>query len=281
MEFLKNLLGKKVDYPGWQIIDSNKVTAKDTFIDDLYNDVRPGFLIKNVLSKSEVVELRDALDTFDEQIKIKLGFGRTIGKSLMGSETSLEDYLAKAKLLKSSLAKLSFSFEDRVLGVFQKVSGGRKAMIPTKGDDEYCLTNIRDLAPTQGGLHAHIGNEFVLQYDALKGIAEMADLYNQLSYFVVLQKPEQGGGLIMYNMLWTETPKELLDGTLKYYSDERNEYMDKYYSFTIQPEEGDMILFSGGKIWHRVDNIGGNRSRITAGGFAAKSRDESKVYVWS
>ncbi|MEM7038253.1 MAG: hypothetical protein AAF570_14815, partial [Bacteroidota bacterium] len=68
---------------------------------------------------------------------------------------------------------------------------------------------------------------------------------------------------------------------LLYYSENRNKELDPWYRFTIEPTEGDLILFSGGRIWHQVENLSGSRPRITIGGFCARSHDDQSFYFWS
>ena len=85
----------------------------------------------------------------------------------------------------------------------------------------------------------------------------------------------------MFDLNWENTPARLVNGDLLYYSEERNKELDPWYRFTLEPEEGDMILFSGGRIWHQVANLSGDKPRITIGGFGARSRDDKTFYFWS
>lgn len=285
MHFLQKLRGrfeKEAKYPKWRITQAKDVAQGGQYIDDLYNGKQQGFLIKNFLSKKELNSFRKNLKNWRAENVVELGFGKTIGKTLMGSAPDLEDYLGKAEIFKSELTRnLNFSFEARLLDLLNKVAGGRKVEIPTKNRQEYCLANIRVLEPGKGGLHAHIGNEFIERFSELGSLAEIAELTNQLSFFVVVQKPDSGGGLTIYDLEWENTPRSYIDGSLLYYSEERNKAMDEYKSFTIPAEEGDLILFTGGKVWHRVETPKGQSARITIGGFAAKSKDDNVLYVWS
>jgi hypothetical protein len=49
----------------------------------------------------------------------------------------------------------------------------------------------------------------------------------------------------------------------------------------LKPEEGDLLLFAGGNIWHRVLTVQGNKSRITIGGFIAETNMPGRYYIWS
>lgn len=269
-------------YPRWRIINFLEISNNHHFINDLYSGNQQGFLIKNFLTKSESKQLLESFNKWSKDVIISLSFGRTIGKTLMGSPPDLKNYLKLSEIFNKELNKqINFSFRERILNLFENVSGNRGVQIPVKDKLEYSIANIRDLYPNQGGLHAHVGNEFVGQYSELFHLGEIANLYDQLSYFVVLQKPEIGGSLIIYDLDWEHTPDEMIDGTLLYYSEQRNKELERYSSFALHPEEGDLILFTGGKVWHRIEDIKGTKSRVTIGGFAAKSKDDKKIFVWS
>jgi hypothetical protein len=56
--------------------------------------------------------------------------------------------------------------------------------------------------------------------------------------------------------------------------------IEEFNSQIIDLSPGDLILFDGGNIWHRVENLSGDRDRVTIGGFASIS-DEKEMYVWA
>jgi len=49
----------------------------------------------------------------------------------------------------------------------------------------------------------------------------------------------------------------------------------------LRPQPGDLLMFYGGYIWHRVEDIEGNTPRITLGGFLNFSKDDKELYYWS
>jgi len=44
---------------------------------------------------------------------------------------------------------------------------------------------------------------------------------------------------------------------------------------------GDMILFQGGQLWHRVATVEGAKDRITFGDFLGFFKDKNKIAYWS
>ena len=51
--------------------------------------------------------------------------------------------------------------------------------------------------------------------------------------------------------------------------------------YKVAPNEGDLILFSEGELWHRVSAVVGNVSRLTLGGFMTRSKDDKSLKLWS
>ncbi|MEM6272107.1 MAG: hypothetical protein AAF998_21905 [Bacteroidota bacterium] len=275
--------GNPRKFPGWTICSPQEMAAESDAVDQLYHKATDGYWVRGFFSPEEVQRLRDGLAQWPESTQVDISFGRTYGKTLMGSDPDLRYYLDMSQRFIAELDRtLGHSFSERMGAFFRTLAGGRTVQVPCDPENRsYSPANIRELEPGKGGLHAHIGNEFIHQYPELYPLAEMAVLKDQLSYFIVLQKPESGGGLRMFDLDWENTPDRLVNGDLLYYSEERNCEMEPWYRFTLEPEAGDLILFSGGRIWHQVDNLNGELPRITIGGFCARSQDDQTFYFWS
>ncbi|MFT6708882.1 MAG: hypothetical protein ACJATF_003746, partial [Flavobacteriales bacterium] len=56
---------------------------------------------------------------------------------------------------------------------------------------------------------------------------------------------------------------------------------EKLRRVSINYEEGDMFVFSGGRIWHRVEHVKGKTTRITLGGFIGKSKIDEGYKFWA
>ena len=81
------------------------------------------------------------------------------------------------------------------------MAGGRKVLVPEMPDrGRYKPCTVRFLAPNKDEMQAHVGNEFITglqQYDHIKSLLSLQD---QLSYFLVLQAPEAGGELVLFDL---------------------------------------------------------------------------------
>ena len=99
-----------------------------------------------------------------------------------------------------------------------------------------------------------------------------------ISFFVVLQRPKNGGRLCVYALKPNEEgdlprlPHGMLDPQVV---DERVPHT----FFDVQ--EGDLIAFGSGRLYHRVERVGGARNRVTMGGFLAFDTAHERVLYWS
>jgi len=84
-------------------------------------------------------------------------------------------------------------------------------------------------------------------------------------------------------MLWKDVKrKKSADENDSVIDDNGNTIMLKdLRSFSVKPMPGDILVFSGGPIWHRVENIKGETPRITFGGFLNYSKDDKELFYWA
>lgn len=143
---------------------------------------------------------------------------------------------------------------------------------------------FRYLYPNRGGLYVHSGNYFQDQsMQFYEQISESITLEDQLSYFIVLENADEGGELTLYDLFWEDAKYK--DDALnnEYVLSDQNEkiFIDSLKKEEYRPAAGDVLIFSGGRIWHRVEEISGNTSRLTLGGFINFSKDNEFLYYWS
>jgi hapalindole-type alkaloid chlorinase len=109
------------------------------------------------------------------------------------------------------------------------------------------------------------------------------DVFDQLSFYFMLQKPEQGGELSLFDLEWQEgqSKASLYENHDVRLPDISVHTIYKEEAQIIDPQPGDLVIFAAGQIWHRVEEVLGNKERMTLGGFAAYSYDKLTVYHWS
>ncbi|MEM7040036.1 MAG: 2OG-Fe(II) oxygenase, partial [Bacteroidota bacterium] len=107
-------------------------------------------------------------------------------------------------------------------------------------------------------------------------LGTIARVHDQLSYFFLVQQPDEGGELILYDAEWDETKEELA----KDYQTAVN-HVESQHAHVIDMRAGDLVVFAGGRVWHQVRDVSGNTNRVTLGGFMAYSHEMDKLYHWS
>lgn len=265
-------------------------------IKDIYNRKFDGFIIRNVLSTEEASTILDNLDRIqsDKKTKIDEGFSSypkafsQVDQRSNNSATLLEEYFLECVTFRETFPIVfGVDFEKKVIATLSAIAGGRKVTAPTGYNNKGTFTpmNFRVLRPQMGRIKAHCGNYFHNEFpNFFSYLSAFSHVKDQLSYFVMLQRPESGGELTLFDQEWKDAHERLngdiilktLNGELKNLEDE-NQVQRQY----ITPNVGDMIIFAGGQIWHRVETVQGTQHRFTCGGFLSVAKDDSAVYYWT
>ena len=250
-----------------------------------------GFVLRNLFSSNEIAEILAAIAKPIEENAMITPYGKMYPvpfATISNAEEKLDNYYKSLDHIyeltdRVPIVKL---MRDRLAYCFKAVGKNYKVSVPInkiKNRPVYEGT-FRIFFKDKGGLFVHCGNLFQQQTEYYYSLlANDVDLNDQLSYFLNLQNTEVGGELTIYNMTWKDvigkaTPTEnesVIDakGNTIYLKDVRQ--------FTVKPLPGDILVFSGGPIWHRVENIKGDTPRITFGGFLNFSKDEKELFYWS
>jgi hypothetical protein len=131
---------------------------------------------------------------------------------------------------------------------------------------------VRRIPPYQNHIHLHNENMVPKVHpDFFRFLSTKIDVYDNLSAFVLLQKPTKGGHLKVYH---DYIPYKESD---KLYSPNLN--MLKYT--LVDMEVGDLVLFTAGCCYHEVTEVEGDISRITIGSFLGKSLNSSSLVSYS
>ena len=175
-------------------------------------------------------------------------------------------------------------FEERMVSVFERLSGGRRVRVPTTSAGEsYTPATIRVLPPTRD-IGLHVGNDFI-RYPQARQLAAYADISCQLSYFVTLRGADAGGELLVYSVQWSDVENARLQrsGASPGYGDLAlaRSLLPDSQKVSFKPESGDLLMFDGGRYYHCITPVEGTRNRVTIGGFLVFSADHRAIYYWS
>ncbi len=298
--FWKKLFGKKeaaVTEPVYRIadVDASDLSAYADGIDRLQNETLDGFIIRNVLNREQLDKIIEAHDKLGPETKYQSDTGMVfypvpfskIDQSSEGAQEELKKYfLEYEQIWKDFPTQFGVDFAGIVQGVLAKISSGRgvEAPIGINNVGKYSTAGLKHLIPGEGHFKAHCGNLFHKEFPTFyTHMNEISTVENQMSYFVMIDKPKKGGELTLYDVLWTEAEIRMKGDTVlkgkdgKLYDLENQKEVRRQY---LDPGPGDMIVFSGGRIWHKVELVEYTR-RLTCGGFVSLSKDDTKLYTWS
>lgn len=266
-------------------VDLSNLDLSNNYYDQIYNSEIDGLIVKNALSQFDIDVLKP--EKIEQYGVLKEGsdFGYVIGRTLNGcAELDLDhSYFDETDRMRGYLDELfSTDYVFFLEQILSRLCGKRKVALPRNANGRlYKPSTVRVLQQnTSNGMPPHIGQEF-LSLPQLSDLSNQADVNSQLSFFFMLQPPDVGGELEVYDLVWNDTPKELVGGmnVIEKKKERENLLMDKD-SKRLALEKGDLLLFDGGRIWHQVRPVLGQTNRVTIGGFTALSKNHRKVFYW-
>jgi len=269
---------------GFQFIDVADLPRHADAFREIYNGTRGGLVVRGVYSPDEMARVVSRLERSQEKFPQMLlpasQKSYFLGLCLEGGDPTLAEYLTAAERFRSETLPVFEGmepFESRVEWLFKQLSGGREVELVRFSDSRpYTPATIRIL-PEGGQLAPHCGNE-MLNRPSYTHLHSLVDEYDQISYFLTLQEPEEGGGLIIYSLKWTDVGSDhiLPDGRSNV-----GLLLAEAEWMEVRTKPGDVLMFDGGRYLHRVDWIKGKRTRWTMGGFLMFDKSGSKLFYWA
>lgn len=202
-------------------------------------------------------------------------------------EAELQHYFEQCRQFRNSFAQTyGLDMEQRFTQVLTALNNNHPARVLNL-DAEHCYIpfTFRLIVPEKNHINLHADNMFAhFAPEFYAPLKQVAEVHNQLSFFTVLQKPHTGGELSLYNVAW-DVAKEfnieeqsviLHNGTHLHAQQPQELYRQQ---FNLQP--GDLVLFAGGQLYHRIEETYGQQMRITLGGFIGYSKNNDDIYYWS
>ena len=257
----------------------------------LRNGELDGFITKGVFSLDEVAQMKAFLETMPSEEYMPTPSGKIFPApfaTITDAEERLNNYYQNLQLLDNYKASVPAvkNLSDKLDAYFRGVATDFQVSIPVNKikDKPVAPGTFRLFYPGMGGLHVHCGLLFQAQSMFYYSLLENdIDMDEQLSYFVVLQQSEEGGELTIYDMLWDKVKRKEAPENNDFVIDEAGNhiYLENVRNFAVKPQPGDILVFSGGPIWHRVEDIKGQSPRITFGGFLNFSNNDKELFYWS
>ena len=282
---MKTYNNKDVKF-NFKIINFDKNSKEQChLINDVHQNKIEGFILKNVFSKEEVDEFLRLIDHINASEFLYTKTGTVIPEPfaiISDLDERLQNYFNKRDKFNT------FGFEkfyEKLNWVMNFIGEPYEVHIPEFRVDhsKAVPANIRHFYPEMGGLFVHCGYLFQEHSPVYYQAVEPMKKEGQLSFFIVMQQPDSGGELTLYDMVWEHVNgKDSLENN-EYVIDKNGNkiFLNDLEFKKFNPEPGDLLIFYGGKIWHRVEPILGSKPRITFGGFINFSSDDKKLFFWS
>lgn len=179
---------------------------------------------------------------------------------------------------------------NKISSLLSKLNNNKKPkQLVMNKSDLISSGGFRVMFPTIPSLFLHCGNQFNKVFPTnYNFLSTQVEVYNHLSYFVVLKEPDEGGRLIIYDISWKEAQESIFRTSTIITLEGKKFNLDKKRSriknLKLDLKIGDLLIFSGGEIWHKVEDVKGKKERVTFGGFLGfgnLSETEDDLYVWT
>jgi tetratricopeptide (TPR) repeat protein len=263
----------------WTILDIESVSNDLDSIDLLYMSDLDGIIIKNVFSSKEIETAKKHIESLSSEFE-KIIYGEKLGFSILEATNDLNEFFQKASDSRLLLNKIFVDdFEKRIFNIFNSLHSLKNVKLLERKNNQICIpASIRIFHPNIGGLPAHTDNVVFEKCGVYNHFQEIKKDVDILSYFIVIDKPEKGGELVLYDLLREQTTTSMKKLLNNY---QRDNFLESFRKQYINPDIGDMVLFNGGRIWHKIADFDGDKNRITVGGILARSQDNQTIYCVS
>lgn len=298
MSFFKNLFKKSAPAPpvDFKVLDADRNALPSVSILKIQQQEVNGIIVRNFLSQETCATLSSQFEQQLANESLPLDQSRIYPSSFAQLDRNSKHFEAELKqhfddseaYVNEFPTRFGFDLLGEITGFVESMSPGSTVKVPP-GIENGCYLpgTFRVQCPDAVNIHLHCGNQFLhlfpKYYDHL---SSMIEVYDQLSYFVMLQQPDSGGRLILYDITWDEaqecTTSTNTIKTLKGKSIDLNS--DKVVQHTkLSIGTGDLLIFAGGQQWHAVEQVTGNTNRITFGGFLGFEKEKAgqDLYWWS
>lgn len=268
------------------------------YIQELLNKQNDCLIVRGVLDKQL---LREATPSIPQKIQ---GGGQSINMedgsvypapySMVHNnnhhpEQVLEGYFTQAQQAQTVNPQLfGNDLLNSMQGCLARLLGGKAKLLQYADGRPFSVINTRVLFAQKSGIDIHCENAFLSQlYPAFREeLYRQVDIENAISYFFVLQAPDEGGELVAFDKVWDHVPIQLSGISYEARHDIGGSMFvaakaGKARHQMIAPQAGDLVVFRAAQIWHSINALKGNTARITAGGFFAKATNGNGIYYWA
>jgi hypothetical protein len=246
--------------------------------------------IENFINLEVYKGLIDHIRHFPKQLNIADGCFFPLPYSTIRKDQATE---AGAFSLYQESQKTLVQFEDqtikqiseRFIAILENEAGCKPLVV--YGNKKLNPIGFRVLYAGKKGIDIHCENAFLnqLEDNFKEELLNHVDLENAISIFVTISAPEKGGRLMMFDKEWEDVKINVNETAYDERHDSEgsiftNRQLGKANISYHTCQEAEAVIFRAAQIWHGIEQLEGNKDRISIGCFIAKGND-GNFYYWS
>ena len=290
INYIKKIFNKD-NYYAFNIVECTLDTLPDITFKDIKSKTIDGIIIRKALNTNDCVEIIKKFNNVTKANEREHSFVYPISFAELDYKLSnglitIDEYLEIASdYVENFESSFGIDLPNIVKKLVNKMNSdyNYSTIIPIEKERSIMPGIFRVQMPKKNQIGMHCGNQFNGQFMSFyKHIDSTLENINQLSYFFMLQKPDKGGELTLFNYSWREFLKKHTKNMDEAIMRKVVMANDKGRRKLLM-ENGDLLVFQGGDIFHRVEQVYGKKSRVTFGGhFRFSKKEENKsIYTYA
>lgn len=248
-----------------------------------------GVLVKGLLNAEEVAQALAGLKEIGPLTHVQPGLSTypmafsQAAQMMDSANDELKSYFKHCEGLQNEFHRhLGVDVLGRIKAVLQDIAEGIEIDVSRLSGypGQLAELTVRFLQPGTGRLKPHCENYFFKEFGQLFSNLNIEEVFNPVSFFLLLQTPPKGGDIVLYDLEWKDAEKRIGDEEVETKKGKRHRF-EALPQVALPVEAGDLLIFAGGEIWHQVSPPEALPARISMGGFISLSPSLDRLYLWT
>lgn len=263
--------------------------TKGICLEEVFANPKQVYVLRKFFQPSEIDKMMELARILPEQSLAKTTRGFIAPCSFAQVQEKKIDFFIDSHIyFEKFISKYMDGALSRIFDFFQKSTRSKNLFPLTVGSNKVSSVkcsffSFRKIKADSVGMHIHCHSQLHELNSEFKARTSIdIETENDVSYFILLQKPKSGGRLVVYDIPWQKGQRNIdndyvtnSDGSVIKVAE--NTLIN---NVAVEMEEGDMILFESSRTWHMVEAVQGDIPRVTLGGFFSKSKRSDNIYYF-